>query len=503
MKDHDVEGMGVLLAEYRARKMREHMVGPGVSFVFHMLLIVLLALLAGGRILPKEKDPVIITVVPEFKPIVLPPKIPDDPLRTIEPDLALPTPPTPPPPPMPEPERPSQQDAENLEAVTDMPEPGDDWEMLEFTEIAPIQTPFQIPGLYAERGTGSRQRLLKQGEMTASGQNAVHRALRWLARVQMDDGSWERAPALTGLALLCFLAHGDTPLSEDFGLTVQKAMQWLAAAMPADGRAIGGKHGGVYDHGIATYALSEGYGMTQIPMLRTAAANGLAVIVKGQQRDGGWNYNYDDKGRWDLSVSAWQMQALKAGYVAGLDVPGLCDAMESARAFTKRCFNGQTFGYSSPGGSSNLTGAGVLCLQILGDADSAEAQAGVDYVLDKRRESFAAARNDWRSQGGPIYGWYYDTQAAFHAGRKHWSSWRAVFDRVLTQNQHPDGYWDMEAKHAVGSPLAEDVYHTTLCCLQLEVYYRYLPSLKLGDGCGEDSEVVNLLDDDDGDLIIQ
>ena len=87
-----------------------------------------------------------------------------------------------------------------------------------------------------------------------------------------SNGSWENNPAHSGLALLCFLAHGETPLSEEFGVTVQKAMQWLANGMPKNklwSRA--------YSHGIATYALAEAYGMTQIPFLHEAMENGLDV----------------------------------------------------------------------------------------------------------------------------------------------------------------------------------------------------------------------------------
>ena len=501
MNHHDENEVAILMAEYRARKMREHMMGPGVSFIFHMCLIIALALLVNGKLPDEEEEPILIVMTPPPEIIDLPPPPP-----TPQPQIKdLLTPPAPPAPPMPTPSPdPDPGDPNPIpEATSDVPEP-ESLDLPIIQDVAPIQSVVRIPSSYARRGDRVRSKMIGDGTMPRSGQQAVLRALRWLAKVQSDNGSWEDSPALSGLALLCFLAHGDTPISEEFGLTVQKSMQWLAAAMPADGQPMRGKHGGVYDHGIASYALSEGYGMTQIPMLRTAATNGLTVIVKGQQKGGGWNYNYDDKGRWDLSVSAWQMQALKAGYVAGLDVPGLCDAIKSGRNFTRRSFKSGTFGYSKPGGSTNLTGAGVLCLQILGAADSAEARSGLEHVMDRRRAMFADAHNAFRAQGGPIYGWYYDTQAAFHAGGKRWEAWRKVFVRVLSQNQHPEGYWDIEPRHAVGSPLATDVYHTTLCCLQLEVYYRYLPSMGNMDGpCGEERKVVDLLSEDPSDLIIQ
>ena len=66
------------------------------------------------------------------------------------------------------------------------------------------------------------------------------------------------------------------------------------------------------------------------------------------------------------------------------------------------------------------------------------------------------------------------------------------------------GLW--KAATMCGSPLAEDLYHTTLCCLRLGVYYRYLPSFKLTKGGGggtSSAKKVSLLDDDDTDLIIE
>ena len=64
------------------------------------------------------------------------------------------------------------------------------------------------------------------------GQQNLLKALYWLKKVQNPDGSWAkgwgRQEAMTGLALLTFLAYGETPTSKEFGTTVRKAMEWLA-----------------------------------------------------------------------------------------------------------------------------------------------------------------------------------------------------------------------------------------------------------------------------------
>ena len=53
---------------------------------------------------------------------------------------------------------------------------------------------------------------------------------------------------------------------------------------------------------------------------------------------------------------------------------------------------------------------------------------------------------------------------------------------ALLKNQKEDGHWDIPPKSAEKfDGLANKVYGTTLSCLMLEVYYRYLPIYQLID----------------------
>lgn len=239
----------------------------------------------------------------------------------------------------------------NLEKVCDEAPKSDDSNLDDREkplDVVPHSTHLKMPGLYSHRTRNLPP-------------NAVLKALRWLAKEQNRNGSWANDPAHTGMALLCFLSYGETPLSEEFGLTVQKAMEWLTNGMPTNGQ----PWGSAYRHGIATYALAEAYGMTRIPFLRTAMEAGVDVILAGQQQNGGFDYHYKKGARWDMSVSSWQIQALKAAFVAGSTNPNLKKGIEKAIHFCRKvAYKDGTFGYCSPGGSHTLTGAGALCLQF-------------------------------------------------------------------------------------------------------------------------------------------
>ena len=62
--------------------------------------------------------------------------------------------------------------------------------------------------------------------------------------------------------------------------------------------------------------------------------------------------------------------------------------------------------------------------------------------------------------------------------KQEWKLWRAVFENTLIRAQNPEGYWETKG-HIGGSDIAGRVLATCFCCLQLEVFYRFLPSSNL------------------------
>ena len=394
----------------------------------------------------------------------------------------------------------------------------------EANTVSMIQSPIVIKGIVGSRSPGQRGSALGRFGGSAAGEATVMRALRWLKMKQNSDGSWgDRNPtAMTGLAILTYLAHGETPSleCEEFGETVQKGIKWLTDNVKDSGM-FNQLDGNYYSQLIGAYALSEAYAMTRVPAVKDAAEKSIRCIINGQQSGGGFDYKLaKNSTRNDLSYSGWATQAIKAAHLAGLDIKDeagvdlLHNAYEKCKdGIRSNAINGsgeRGFSYVSPGSTHvGLTGVGVLCLQLLGDGNSSEVKNALEF-LDDCTFSF----EDWGNQPypkgdnpSPIYYWYYITQAKFHTGGDRWKKWNATFQKELITRQNvikdaiadpkgdmrDVGYWQSPSegesyRGGGGAALWKDIMDTCLCTLQLEVYYRYLPSFQTPTV--SDSEVV-------------
>src|SRR3989339_16800 len=106
--------------------------------------------------------------------------------------------------------------------------------------VVMTKSPVIMKGLYGNRTKGGREVALRAYGGGGGGggytEGAVMRALRWLKKNQQADGSWNKVkPAMTGLAVLTYLAHGETPSSDEFGPTVEKGIKWLGGNQEQNG----------------------------------------------------------------------------------------------------------------------------------------------------------------------------------------------------------------------------------------------------------------------------
>jgi len=378
----------------------------------------------------------------------------------------------------------------------------------DFDAVLKVKSPVTMPKIYAGERTGSKGMLLAKygkGTNTGAGEEAVLRVLRWLKKNQNDDGSWPNTkPAMTGLALLCFLSRGvvpgdPSPEGEEFGETVQKAIQYLLNTY--QGNRWAGSDGHEYSFPIAVYALCEAYGMTQIPNIKPVAESALKRLINGQHPTGGWDYNMAQNDRDDTSWMGWAAQALKAAKMARMfsSDPEWSDKLDKAcklsnNGFLKNGANGGGFGYTGPG-RGGLTGVGTLCMQFHGMGNHKQVKDSL-VLMDAWKAGWFATEAElnaagMRGIGGCTqYYYYYAAQAKFHDGGARWEDWNKIMNpayvkaqKVLEKN-YPDhkgqlqdiGWWENVDNHTDDGSRAKPVMDTCLAALQLMIPYRYLPT---------------------------
>ncbi len=345
-----------------------------------------------------------------------------------------------------------------------------------------ISSPGATPQAFSKRcSLIDRLQRIKQSGGSEKYEEAVVRGLRWLMKTQNQDGSWGSGPncaSFTGMSLLAYLAHCETPYSEEFGESCQKAISWLVST--------GAKNKGYlsltptdkylpYEHAVNTYALSEAYtfcnliGM-DIPGLRESLEKAVSLIVKNQTTDGSWMYFYALKPSGesypDLSISGWNIQALKAARHAGLKI----DAPVLLRAgkFVASMGNAKTglFQYREGEPRPSMTPVGVLSLQMLGQAHTKEARAGIKYMETNIKPDIT-----------DCYTYYYAAQALLNRGGEAWDGFGRKLGDTLVSRQQANGTWTPPAGLISGhiNNAGKLHYQTCLTLLTLEVYYRFLP----------------------------
>lgn len=344
-----------------------------------------------------------------------------------------------------------------------------------------------VPGLALKgRQKGSKTVLLGKYGGTRSTEEAVERALEWIAKQQRSDGTWslggpysggtrfENVVAATAMALLAFQGHGDTHREGRYSKVVADGWKALLKMQKKDSGLFTGAMSEsnqlLYAHAQATIALCELYGMTQDSTFRSAAEKAVSYCVEAQDKNyGGWRYEFGRDS--DTSVTGWFVMALQSARMAGLAVPK--ETLERISGYLDRAAldDGRKYGYWLDHQSSHaVTAEGLLCRQYLGWPQN-----------DPRLVDGIGALNktpvDFEGPGRDTYYWYYATQATHHMEGEIWNEWNAVMSKELpkhqTKNGAEAGSWNPEGDK--WGNIGGRMYVTCLSVYMLEVYYRHLP----------------------------
>jgi hypothetical protein len=360
--------------------------------------------------------------------------------------------------------------------------------------------------VYRSRLDPNRSELARRAGASPASQQAVERALDWLARHQDSDGRWDGATAkyddgslargdddytihcpagepcfgeciyweadtaLTGLALLAFLGSGYTHADGKYADTVGRGLGFLLLEQKPDGDLRGRSRAvGMYCHAMATLALCEAFALTGDARLKEPVERAVAYLIGTRARDGlAWRY---DRGfsTGDTSILGWVVMALKSARVVGIAGPDTVRA--GTLAWLERVSGGAAHGLGryqpQDPVTPTMTAEAWVCRQFLGVGGPGPASTeAADYLLQH-----GPSRDPYN-----LYYWYYGTLAMYQHGGVAWTRWNAeVRDQVIERQQKTGckaGSWDPD--DSLYGAKGGRIYCTALATLTLEVYYRFL-----------------------------
>ena len=285
------------------------------------------------------------------------------------------------------------------------------------------------------------------------------KGLRYLAESQGENGAWPDAtgsePGVVGLCVMAFLAHGQDPNHGPYAQNIKRGLDYILSRQQGSNGYIGSS---MYNHGFATLALAESYGMVRDERLAKALKDAVDLILNAQKRNprGAWRYSPESPDA-DTTVTGCQIVALYAARNAGIPVPD--EAFKKSLAYMARCrgLDGG-YGYTSSGsGKPTLTAIGSLTLSLAKAKDSKGFKASLDYLRNNL---------NYRDKYYPYYFEYYMSQALFHANDDLWEEWNSRNIRYLSVLQARDGSWPGDKGQA---------FSTAGPLLSLALNYRFLP----------------------------
>lgn len=319
---------------------------------------------------------------------------------------------------------------------------------------------------------------------------AIDKGIAFLVSKQRDNGAItdrQYDTTMSSLAIMALASTGVTPSSPgELGQVSRRALDFVLSKGRQDDEGYFGNRDGsrMYGHGITTLMLTEMVGMgaseQQDALIHFRCQRAIDLILSAQKEQkaanysGGWRYTPNSNDA-DLSVSVWQLMALRSAKNDGLDVPA--EAINEAIAYLERSFSERLDSQGNPVRSGGgfcylprarnptfaMTAAGLLAMQVCGQYDSPlvrDAALWLEEHPPKWKDRFF------------FYGTYYYAQGMYQRGGRQAELASKNVAELLLEKQQDDGSWAAPGGEESG---AGKVYSTCMSILSLSVKYHYLP----------------------------
>ena len=319
-------------------------------------------------------------------------------------------------------------------------------------------------------------------ELTAKASAAINKGLKHLLQTQRADGSWaagdkgQRAMAITSLALMAFMSRAEFPGSGPNGDALNKAKDWLLKkAKEAPDGYLGTT---MYEHGLATLALTELWGMTrdkeEDDQIQKAIEAAVEVILRSQSSGGGWRYHPTLDAGHDTSVTVMVFIALASARQAGIVVPN--ETIAKVVKYFESASNKETGGFNyepprprSPASVSiACTGGGAYAAQLAGARGSEMVLSALRFLQER---SPAIIDGNF---GHYYYGHYYAIHAMVQAGDDYYAKWYPKIRDALIKKQNASGSWPVSRGRIKKGSKAVS-YETPMAIIILATPHRYIP----------------------------
>ena len=284
--------------------------------------------------------------------------------------------------------------------------------------------------------------------------DAVDLAVRFLIQSQQENGAIrdkQHDTTMTALAVMAMASVGHQP-SEDSaaGKAMRRGIDFVLLEKNQNDNGYFGRGDGsrMYGHGIITLMLTEMVGMgadsQQDAKIHAALQRAIDLILSAQQvpKDsvyrGGWRYEPDSRDS-DLSVSVWQLMALRSAKNDGMEVP--TEAIDMAvdylvRSYTSGRRDQASGGFAYIPRQNNptfaMTSAGLLAMQVCGRYEADEVRNAADWLLERE------PKFDERFF---FYGCYYYAQGMHQRGGRYAEIANDKVKNLLLTRQRAHGSW--------------------------------------------------------------